>query len=172
MKHNVFKNTSQNATPTLITSTCSSVDLTGSGVRALSLAGCTSANARPIGWRLESELTMLRALCWISMGGWVWYIPKHHKQEWSHCALPMAEEPLEHVSEHNVWKASKECFHLLVIVIKSVRNIWCNYKQAKLHTSRTYLLFQSYSVSVWLIVCASIIREQRNFAIITVEANP
>lgn len=49
------KNTNKENTkkPTLMISTCSSVDLTGSEVKAvLSLAGCTSAKARPIGWRL------------------------------------------------------------------------------------------------------------------------
>lgn len=103
-KHTIYalqKYNSRCATPTLITSTCSSVDLTGSGVRdVLSLAGCTSANARPTGWGFESRgavswawtdgcdtflrliRTLVRSLCFANTGGGVgvcfWIILQHN----------------------------------------------------------------------------------------------
>ena len=44
------------AMPTLMTSTCSTGVLTGSGFGAvLLLAGFTSANARPTGWRFQKK---------------------------------------------------------------------------------------------------------------------
>lgn len=65
-------NYNQCATPTLITSTCSSLDLTGSGLRyVLSLAGCTSAKARPIGWRLESRGVNNAACNVLNKHGWI-----------------------------------------------------------------------------------------------------
>lgn len=100
LNHHLLHN-DQCATPTLITSTCSSVDLTGSGVRyVLSLAGCTSANARPTGWRLESRGVSDAACNVLNEHGWMGVI---HFQ--TSCAnvnvseVTPLEEGLQHVSE-------------------------------------------------------------------------
>lgn len=121
----IFKNnpfpSKTNATSTLMTSTCSSVDLTGSWIRAvLSLAGCTSANARPIGWKDEraEKLTLLHDHGWRCVihfqtskanenMNYITALCSHHWTSWSRFVINIANMSLE----VHKWTAARSLKH-------------------------------------------------------------
>lgn len=117
---------------------------------------------------------------WMSMGGWVWDISKHHmrKRVTSLCFANAGRRSFWAILQHNIWKDSREHLCLTVIVkhpsgmSDAIKVLQGKTAFIKKHTSYLSLVLRKWPIWVCDWRRVSIIRRLKHLGIITMEANP